>query len=206
MVIVLKPLIQVCLEFLHRGVELLPEGFPEELIEGGPVESLYEAVGPGSGHFGATVLDIVELQKDLVGMDHRPAAVLPAIVRQDMLDRQPLSLIEGQYPVIEKIDGRLRQFRGVKLPEGKGTIGIDDGLHVDPADAFEGTHHKRVLAQQVARIEALDFPLPEAGVGFLDEPDLLHSEFDVLAVLFLLKAKNSFVRGFCQQACKNDPL
>ena len=67
-VIVLKPLIQVRLEFLHRGIELLPEGFPEELIEGGPVKSLYEAVGPGSCHPGATVSDIVELQKDLVSL------------------------------------------------------------------------------------------------------------------------------------------
>jgi hypothetical protein len=36
-VVVLKPLIQVRLEFLHGDVELLPKGHPEELIKNGSV-------------------------------------------------------------------------------------------------------------------------------------------------------------------------
>jgi hypothetical protein len=59
LVVVLKPLIQVRLEFLHRGVELLPEGLPKELVEAGPVESLHGAVGPWPVHVGAAVLDSV---------------------------------------------------------------------------------------------------------------------------------------------------
>ena len=167
-IVVVKPLIQVRLEHLHRGIELLSEGLPEELVEDRPVEPLHEAVGPGPGHLGSTMLDLAELQKDLEGVDHRPPAVLSAVVRQDMLDRQPLGLVKGQYTVIQDIDGRL-QLRRVELPKGKGTIGIDDGLHVNPADPLQGAHQERVLAKQVARVEALDLALPEAGVGLLEE-------------------------------------
>jgi len=194
-IVVVKPLIQVRLEHLHRGIELLSEGLPEELVEDRPVEPLHEAVGPGPGHLGSTMLDLAELQKDLEGVDHRPPAVLSAVVRQDMLDRQPLGLVEGQHAIIQNIDGRLGKLRGVELPKGKGTVGIDNGLHVDPADPFQGAHQERILAEQVTRVEALDLALPEAGIGLLEEPDLLGGELDVLAVLLFLEAQEPLVLG-----------
>jgi len=141
------------------------------------------------------MLDLAELQEDLEGVDHRPPAVLSAVVCQDMLDRQPLDLVEGQHTVIQNIDGILWQLRGVELPKGKGTVGIDDGRHVNPADSFQGAYQERILREQVARVEALDLVFPEAGIGLLEEPDLFRGELDVLAVLLFLEAQEPFVLG-----------
>lgn len=81
----MEPSVQILLELLHGGVEGVPEGLAEELIENGPVEALHKTIGPGTGHLGSAVLDIIEFQEDLVGMDHGPATVFTAIVGEDVL-------------------------------------------------------------------------------------------------------------------------
>ena len=60
-IVVIKPLVEVLLQFLHAGVELLPEGLAEELVQERAVEALHEAVGPGRAHLAEPVLDVVEL-------------------------------------------------------------------------------------------------------------------------------------------------
>jgi hypothetical protein len=48
-VIALKPLIQVCLQFFYRNVEFFPESLPEEFIKNSSVEPLNKTVGSGTG-------------------------------------------------------------------------------------------------------------------------------------------------------------
>lgn len=98
-VVICQPCIQVGLEFFHGGIEFFAEGFPQKLIQHGPVESFHKTVGPGGGHFGPSMCDIVQFQEDLVGMNHGPAAVLPAVIGQDVFDSQAMRFIERQNPI-----------------------------------------------------------------------------------------------------------
>jgi len=72
--------IQIGLKLFRGRIKLFPECFTEKLVQDRPVEPLYESVGPGPGHLGPAMLDVIELQKDLIWMDHRPAAVFSAVV------------------------------------------------------------------------------------------------------------------------------
>ena len=59
MVVVLKPVIQVVLQFLDGSVKLVSEGFPEELIEDRAVEALYESIKEMLEDFDVEVLDLL---------------------------------------------------------------------------------------------------------------------------------------------------
>ena len=128
MVVVMKPLIQILLELFNGSIELVSEGFSAELVEDGAVESLDKSVCPRGSHLGPSVFDIGEVQKDLVRINHGPAAVLPAVIREDMLNHEAMKPVKGQYPIIEHIYGCFKKLRGVKFPEGIGTVGIHNGL------------------------------------------------------------------------------
>jgi hypothetical protein len=141
------------------------------------------------------MLDVIELQKDLIRVDHRPAAIFPAVVREDVFDQQSLGLIERQYPVVKNIHCSLRQLRGIELPEGKRSLGVHNGLEVNPADAFQGAYHEGILAKQVCRIWTFPMTLAETGIGLLQKRDLLFRKIDILAALLFLHAKQSFVAG-----------
>lgn len=58
-IVVMKPRVQIGLQLLDAGVELLPERLAEELVEDGAVETLDEAVCPGCGHLAQAMLDVV---------------------------------------------------------------------------------------------------------------------------------------------------
>lgn len=63
------------------------------------------------GHLGLSMLNIIELQEDLIGMDHRPPKVFPAIVGQYSFYLQIMSLIKRQDSIIEDIHSGLRKLR-----------------------------------------------------------------------------------------------
>lgn len=86
----MEPSIQVFLKLFHRDIKFLPEGLPQKLIENGPIESLHETIGSGPRHLGSAVLDVIDIQEDLIGMDHGPPAVFTAIVRKNMFHLEPL--------------------------------------------------------------------------------------------------------------------
>jgi len=88
MVVIMKPLIHVLLQLFDGSVKLISERFSEKLVENGAVESFNKSVSPGSGHPGLSMFDIIEVQEYLVGMDHGPAAVLPAVIREDMFNHK----------------------------------------------------------------------------------------------------------------------
>jgi len=127
-------------------------------------------------------------------MDHLPPAVLPAVIGEDVLYRQAVFFVEGQYLIVEHVCGRLGELLGIELPEGIRAVGIDHRLEIDPPHAFDGAHHEGVLAQEISGLEALHLSLPEAGVCLLDEPDLLFRE--VYASPFLFELEDTLVPRF----------
>jgi hypothetical protein len=54
---------------VDRSIELAAERFPEEFIQDSSVEALDEAVGTRGGDLSSSVIDIIEVQENLVGMD-----------------------------------------------------------------------------------------------------------------------------------------
>ena len=129
-IVPMEPLIKIFLKLLHGWIKLFPECLAEELIQDRPVEPLDKAVGPGPRHLGPAMLDVRELQKDLIRMDHRSTAVFPAVVREDILNLQTLSLVEGQYPVVKDIHRAGHEI------------------------ASHGWDHRRVTTQQPAEFRA----------------------------------------------------
>jgi hypothetical protein len=192
-IVILKPLIQILLKLFDRAVEFTAEGLPKEFVEDSTVEPFHKAVCPRRGNLRFSVLNIIELNKDLIGVDHGAPTVLSAIVGQNTFYPKRMPLVERQHPVIENIHSGLRQFGGVELAEGKGPKGVYHRLEINPANPLEGTHEKGILAEEVSWIGALYLPFSKAGVGFLQKLDLLLGELHVLAVLLLLEAKEPFV-------------
>jgi hypothetical protein len=73
--------VEVLLKLVDGRVEGLPEGHGEELLLGGPVEVLAEAVGLGRADLGSPVLDAADGEEELKGVVQRPSAVLASVVQ-----------------------------------------------------------------------------------------------------------------------------
>jgi hypothetical protein len=80
-------------------------------------------------------------------MDHRTPTELPAVVREHVFHHQPFRLVKRHDPLIQEINGGLRQLLDVQFPKGKGTERIDDSLQINSAEAFQRADHEGVLAQ-----------------------------------------------------------
>jgi hypothetical protein len=96
-IVIVNPLIQILLELFDGTIELAAEGLPKELIQDGAVEPLHKAVCPRGGDFRFSMRNIIELNKDLIGMDHRAPTVFSTIVGQDMLHLKALFPVEGKF-------------------------------------------------------------------------------------------------------------
>ena len=72
--------VEVLLHGIDALVELLPSHDPEVLVEQGPVQALYEAVGLRPPHLGRAVLDLLELQEQLIRVAIGPATELAAVM------------------------------------------------------------------------------------------------------------------------------
>ena len=56
----MQPMIQIFLKLLNSSIEGLMGGFSEELIQDGPIESLYESISLGGCHLGFSMFDITQ--------------------------------------------------------------------------------------------------------------------------------------------------
>src|SRR5208282_730682 len=59
---------------------------------------------------------------------------------KNTLQHDAVLLLEGQDPVVEEIGGHDRRLAIIELGEANLRIGIDEGLLIDAADAFQGAH------------------------------------------------------------------
>jgi hypothetical protein len=103
-VVLFDPFIQICLEFLQGGIELLAEGDGVEFVLDGTVETLANTVGLWMAGFGAGVVDILKRQIQLLFMVLERATEFGAPIRQDTQQRHVVLLKERQHPVIEQIE------------------------------------------------------------------------------------------------------
>jgi hypothetical protein len=164
---------------LHLVEGLVPGGaalHAEVLIEEGPVEALDEAVGLGPADLGGPVLDVLELEEELVGMPVGTPTELAAVVGEHGVDLDAVLVEEGQHPVVQDVDGRDGQLRGVEVPPGHAAEGVEDGLEVDLPDALEGADEEGVDGHEIAGEAGFDMAFPELGAVALQEPDLLLGE------------------------------
>ena len=92
----------------------------------------------------------------------RPAAVLPAVASDHVLDLEPVLLVERQYPIMEEIHRGHAQLREIQFPKRQRAVGVRLGLVVDLPNTLDRAQKIRVLAKQIARMWRLDVLL---GVG-----------------------------------------
>jgi hypothetical protein len=83
LVVVANPVIQISLQFLQRGVQLVPEGHPVKLIQNRFVEALVDAVCLRVKRLGFGVINVVERQVQLVIMRLRFAAVFGSSIGEN---------------------------------------------------------------------------------------------------------------------------
>ena len=100
-IIVAQPLIEVRLQFSKRGVDLLPERDPIELIEHGLMEPLHDAVSLGTFHLGAGMVNILDRSRQLICLTSGTATIFRAPIGEDPTQRDLLFLKERHYLIIE---------------------------------------------------------------------------------------------------------
>lgn len=95
--------VEIRLHGINALVELLRSQDPEGLVEQGRVQALHEAVGlrPSDPRF--TMLDLLELQKQFVGMETGTAAVSAPRYRR----REPTAEPSGDYRLNTKCRSQL---------------------------------------------------------------------------------------------------
>ena len=166
-----EPGIEASVELRESTVELLQEVELEELLARRLVEPLVEAVGVRRMQLGVAVRDLPDGQEELERVMQRPAAVLPAVIGEKVLDSEPSLLLEGEHTIVQHVHGGCGELREVELPEGQGRELVHDALEVDPTDAFDRPEVLRVLAEQVPGPRTLDVGLGilRPGLGALQE-------------------------------------
>ena len=64
------------------------------------------------------------------------AAIFRAPIGENALQRDAVLLVEGQNPIVQEIGRRNRRLAIIKLGEADFGVGVDEGLLIDPSDAF----------------------------------------------------------------------
>ena len=140
-----KPRIQIGLQLLNTCIQLFAKAYLVELLQHGFMEPLAHAVGLRRSGFGFGMIDIVDCQIELIVMRFRLAAIFGATVSQDADNAHALFGKEWQYTVVEQIGGGNWRFGCVELGHSHFAVGIDEGLLVDAANAFDRPDVERIL-------------------------------------------------------------
>ncbi len=156
MIVVIKPGVEVCLHFLQRIVDFLPEGNGIELILNSPVKSLANSVGLRASGFGLAVINVLQGLIKLVFMVLPSAAVFRSSVGQNSQQLNTIFFVEGYYTVIKHIGCYKSIFAVIQLGESNLGISVYKSLLVDPADSFDGTYVVGVLRSQVTWMMRFD--------------------------------------------------
>ena len=125
------PEIEVGLQVVDRGVDLLAEGDAVELIEHGFVEALDDAVGLRALGLGPGVVDVLDRQIELVFVAVVGPAIFGPAVGEHALQGNVVLLVERDHPVVEQVCGGERGLAVIELGEGDLGVGVDEGLLVD---------------------------------------------------------------------------
>ena len=150
LIILGHPDIEILLQFADRRIDLLAEGDAVELVEHGLVKPFDDAIGLRAPGLGAGMVDVLDSKVELVFVAVVGAAIFGAAIGENTLQHDAVLLVEGQDPVVQEIGRSDRRLAIIELDEANLRIGIDEGLLIDAADAFQGTHIEGVLHAAIA--------------------------------------------------------
>src|SRR5262245_25090893 len=123
------------------------------------MEALADAVGLRALGFGARVINVLDREIELVLVPLRIAAILATAVGQYPQQLDVMAIEEGNRPVVWRISRCDRRFAIVELGASDLSVGVDEGLLLDPPNALSIADIERILGTAVARMLALEFAM-----------------------------------------------
>jgi hypothetical protein len=157
-----QPPLQICLEFFSTSIELLAEHKAIELSQEGLVEAFADAIGLRALPLGAGMVDMLDRQIQLVLLGVQAPTVLGPSIGYHAAQGSLLGLKEGHDLVVEQVSCRPGGLAIRELGKGHLAVGVNKGLLLDPAHAFERADIEGVLGATLAWTFA-----PKLALGLL---------------------------------------
>jgi hypothetical protein len=132
-----QPLIKVGLQFRERGITLLAKRDARELIQHRAMSSLDDAIRLRTVHLGPRMSNLLHGSIQLLFMPIRTATILCAAIGQHPQKGHFVRFKEGDHLIIPQIGRRQGRFPIIEFRRCHLTIGIKEGLLVDPTDALQ---------------------------------------------------------------------
>ena len=141
------------------------------------MKPLDDAIGLRALGLGAAMVDVLDGKIELIFVMLWIAAIFRAPIGKNTLQHDAVLLVEGQDPVVQEIGGHDRRLAIIELGEANLRIGIDEGLLIDAADAFQGAHIEGVLRAAIAGTFGFELALHFfLGFGLLERRELALSK------------------------------
>ena len=129
------PGVEIGLQLVNRVIDLLAERDPVKLVQHSAMEALADSIRLWALGLRAAVIDVFNREIELVLMA-LGAAKLGAAIGQHAREPDAVLVIKRHHPVIEDLGRGDRGLAVIQLGEGDLGIGVDEGLLIDPPDAF----------------------------------------------------------------------
>ncbi len=156
------------------------------------MKPLDDAIGLRALGLGAAMVDVLDGKIELIFVMLWIAAIFRAPIGKNTLQHDAVLLVEGQDPVVQEIGGHDRRLAIIELGEANLRIGIDEGLLIDAADAFQGAHIEGVLRAAIAGTFGFELALHFfLGFGLLERRELALSKDEAF-----LRQSRAFNRCF----------
>ena len=130
-----QPSIEVGLQLVNSVIDLLAERDPVELVQDGAMKALADTIRLWALGLGATVIDVLDREIELVFMT-LGATKFGAAIGQHARQADVVFVVERHHPVIENLGRGDRGLAIIQLGKGDLGIGVDEGLLIDPPDAL----------------------------------------------------------------------
>ena len=156
------------LQFLQPPVDFLAERHAVEHVEQRLAEPFANPIGLWAPHFRLGVVNVFHRQAQLILVAVWRPTVLSPPISQHPTEWNAVLLEEGHHPSIEQIRRRQRRLAIIEFGHAYLAVGVDEGLLIDPAHAFECLHMEGILGAAVTPTLTLDF-----AMGFLARFDPL---------------------------------
>jgi hypothetical protein len=127
-----------------------------------------------------SVLDVLKLQEQLVGVPIGPAAELAPVVGEDRTHLHAVLLEEGQRLVVQDMHRGHRQLARVEPGPDVAAVAVQHRLDVDLADALQGAGVERIHGHELTGGVDLDVPFPKLGVVAFERLDLFVGQLELL--------------------------
>ena len=143
-------------------MDFLAERHAVEHVEQRLVEPFANPIGLGALRFCLGVVNVFHRQAQLILVVVWCPTVRCPSISQQPTEWNAVLLEEGNHPSIEQIRRRQRRLAIIEFGHAYLAVGVDEGLLIDPARAFERLHMEGILGVAVTRTLTLEF-----AMGFL---------------------------------------